>query len=436
MRLTYCGGTYIFRSAGLHRFLQTLKQAHPVKLDLATLQTRMPGTAPRQFARFIDLLEARSLALVAYRTKTRGPYSFNVDPVSLEMGDAGSALTPAVSIAPISYEELNVYQKAAWVEWAVALARSILSSQCGDFSKVGDDLDIAECAARHLPAWTLSIVYARRVHQYERESRYREAAHYLRRLEGVDRDGLAHPGALTRARLSKAKIRYDQGRLDDAERILASCRWMEGAHDPLWLNVNALLHGRRFLQSKTDGDLLAKTFASLSESLGYVLLLQGDMSLLNALSYNFGNNVLRGIKAGLFPQNSADSALQWLAANLLICRKFGVGDDSVLINLLIVDVALEFGINTVRWPTLLQQEIKMLDGLESFLDQSLVLARAMGNRLEIAQCLRRQVRLAKNSVDRKRAHKEAMELFAELGRKDLMQEMKREAQSFGRTSNK
>ncbi|MBI3286077.1 MAG: hypothetical protein HYZ65_14675 [Burkholderiales bacterium] len=435
MRFTYCGKTYTFRSAGLLRFLRILKDAHPEKLDLATLQMRMPGTAPRQIARFIDLLEAQSLALVAYQTKTRGSYFLNVDPVTLEMGDAVSALTPSVSSAPMSYEGLAVYQKTEWVEWTVALAQSILSSQCGDFSKVCDYLDIAEGAASSLPAWTLSVVYARRVHQYERESRYREAAHCLRRIETAARDGLAHPGALTRARLSRAKMRYDQGRLDDAERILASCRSMEGARDPMWLNFNALLHGRRFLKSKTDGDLLAKTFAALSESLGYVFLLQGDISLLNALSYNFGNNILRGVQAGLFSQKCSDIVLQWLAANLLICRKFGVGEDSILSNLLIVDVALEFGMHTGRWPALLHQEIKMLEGLEAFLNQSLLSARAMGNRLEIAQCLRRQARLAKNSVDAKSAHREAMELFAELGRKDLMLEMKQDAQFYAGAAN-
>lgn len=429
MKLLYRKRAFSFRSSGLFLFLRVLRDAYPGWVDVAGIEARLPGVDPRQLARFVDLLEAAGLPLVHYETKTRGRYRLAVEPESIVF-PADQALPPEmapvapVCFTPIADAPLAVYQDEAWVVWSVALMHSTLALHDGHLSckdGVLCHLDTAEAATGTLPAWTASVVYVLRAFALVKESRYREAAFWLRRVDTAVRQGRAHPAAKARAQLVRAKMRYDRGRYADAERLLGLPSAQAICLCPHWLNMDALVTGRKFLAANEAEApaLLGQTLAALAEALGYVFLRHGDTSLLDGLCYNFANNLLRGVKRGLVPETCADTVMQWLATNMLICRKFGIGEDSVLASLLLIDVALDYGHSIQQWPRLLHCELNTSGSLEKLLAKTLAQARQSGNRLEIAQCLRRQMRLATSLDEARQAYFEAMGLFGDRGRKEL-----------------
>lgn len=433
MKLLYREHAYAFRSPGLFLFLRMLKDASPDWVDLASIEARLPGIQPRQLARFIELLEAAGLPLVNYETKTRGRFRLTVEPEALAFsGEQVShpATTPGASasfIPPIG-TPLAVYQDAAWVTWVVGLIHSNLALHEGELS--GHDgalahLDTAEAATLALPFWTASVVLVRRAALLSKEARYREAISCLRRVDTAMRQGHAHPAAMAQAHLVRAKLCYDQGRYAEAERFLGLAAAPTLCHHPHHLNMQALLSGRNFLATATPEvpALLVQTLSTLAEAMGYVFLGHGDFSLLDGLCYNFANNLLRGIQRGVVAAEAADTVMQWLAANMLVCRKMGIGEDSVLANLLLIDVCLDHGCSVKEWPSLLHGEVNACGDLAGLLAKALAQARQTGTRLEIAQCLRRQVRLAASPEVAKRAYVEAVELFGDQGRKDLIKVM-------------
>lgn len=433
MKLLYHEHAYTFRSPGLFLFLRILKDAAPDWVELAAIEARLPGIHPRQLARFVELLEAAGLPLVNYETKTRGRFRLAVEPDAIAFSGEQVSLPAAIpgasaSFTPATDTPLAVYQDAAWVTWVVALIHSNLALHEGELS--GNNgalahLDTAEAATPALPSWTASVVQVRRAALLAREARYREAISCLRRVDTAVRQGHAHPAAKVQAQLIRAKMCYDQARYAEAERFLGLASGPTLCHHPHSLNMQALLTGRNFLSAAEPEapTLLLRTLATLAEAMGYVFLGHGDFSLLDGLCYNFANNLLRGIKRGVVAAEAADTVMQWLAANMLVCRKMGVGEDSVLANLLLIDVGLDNGCSVKEWPHLLRCEMKASGDLGGLLTKALAQARQAGNRLEIAQCLRRQVRLATSPDVAKRAYFEAVELFGDQGRQDLIEVM-------------
>ena len=436
MKLQYGRDSYSFRSPGLFVFLKILKDAYPGWASLADIEERLPRIHPRQVARFIDLLEAAGLQLVRFETKTRGRFQLAVKPESLAL-TGNLPLAPKstrallMPVLPASSCALSTYQSEAWVTWVIALMHSALAVHDGHLSGKGgahEYLDAAELACNSLPLWTASIVHLRRAVLLEKESRYREATCWLRRVDTAAQHGHAHPAARIEAHLVRAKLRYDQGRYAEAEQLIDTLAPSANLPSPSWLNMQALVTGRQFLSAKGADTpaLLLQTLSSLAEALGYVFLSHGDSSLLDGLCYNFANNLLRGIKRGVIPESCGDTVMRWLAANLLVCRKLGIGEDSILASLLLVDVALDHRYSTTHWPFLLSCEISACGDIKGVLDKALAQARRVGCQVEIAQCLRRQMQMASSPNEARAAYLEAEELFEKQGKRNLVVEMESE----------
>lgn len=437
MELLYRERAYPFRSRGLFIFLRVLQGAYPDWVDMAGIEIRLPGIKPRQLARFIDLLEAPGLPLVAFETKTRGRYRLAVEPGEIAFEGASGFSLPAEELPPqpllpfsaaTGAALLDTLTSESWIEWVLALMHAHMTLQGGQISGEGGTLrylDRAEAVAQSLPPWTLSVIQVRRAQALARESRYREAAFCLRQVETLARNGTAHPAALSRARLVKAKIRYDQERFTEVAQLLGAATAEIAVPCSHALNLRALLLGREFMAAG-EGEaprLLAQTLSMLAEALGNVFLGYGDSSMLDALTFNFGNNLLRGVKKGVLPEFCAETVMEWLAANMLVNRKLGIGDDSVLTYLLLVDVGLDHGYHPLHWPLILRQGLKLPGTLDGLLELALAEARQIGNRLEIAQCLLRKVRLAINAQAARDAYFEARSLFLDLGRKKNARQM-------------
>lgn len=215
-------------------------------------------------------------------------------------------------------------------------------------------------------------------------------------------------------------MRYDQARYDEADSLITSLPRLGELHCPYRLNMEALLAGQKFLtadDTEAPG-LLTKALAALAKAIGHVFLWKGDSSLLDALCYGFGNNILRGVRRGFLPVSCTATAMQWLAANQLACRKLGIGEDSVKTNLLLLDAGLEHGYAPDSWPPLLRQSLQVHGGPAQLLAASLERARKTGHRLDIAHCLRRQMWLASSESAARQPFLDASELYMELGRRD------------------
>lgn len=324
---------------------------------------------------------------------------------------------------------LAVYQNEAWVAWVIALTQATLALHDGQISGEAGALkflDAADAACLTLPLWTVSVVDVLGAFLLVRESHYRSATYWLRRVDTAERQGHAHPAAKSRAQLVRIKLHYDQANYAEAERLLAlPTEPGSNSHCPNRLNMQALLIGRKFLTASNSEapQLLSKTFSLLAEALGAVFLWHGDTSLLDALCYDFANNLLRGISYGVIPETATNTVMQWLAANMLICRKLGVGDGSVLATLLLIDVGLDHGLSLAHWPEILRHELNVSGDLGKLLRTTLAQARKTGNQLEIALCLKRKVRLATSLDSARRAYLEAVELFQRQNRKDVVREL-------------
>ena len=324
-----------------------------------------------------------------------------------------SAVSPALLHTP-----LENCQHKAWVEWALALFHAGLALHDGVLSGkngVLEHLEGAEAAARELQPWAMSVVLARRSEALIKESRYREAGFFLRRLETSHRQGHAPPGAIAFAHVLKSRMRYDQGRYEEAEQLLVKAP--AGARmTAQTLGMQALTAGRRiFLVPPEEArQLLAEAASNLLLALGHVFLYEADASLLAPLCSNLGKTLLRGIERGILSAESGDTALLWLAANQQVCRKLGVGQDSVAAELLLADFGTRHGFSGDRWPPLLRQTLSVSGDMAGLLASILQRARKIGNRLEIAEVLRRQLRLAPCEKKAAPLYFEAFELANEL----------------------
>lgn len=427
MELSYRGRTYRLRSSGLFRFVDLLQRHAPAWVDLAAIAAVLPGIAPRQLARFIDNLEALQLPLVSYETKTRGRYRLAVPAAEVGLHARGAVqqnpsrpAPPRPQAAPVALPQLL---DENWIAWTVELVYSQLRLSDGHLDDEGGaltSLACAELACRSLPPWARSVVDLRRALVLGKTGQFREAQHCLRRVRTAIRSGLAHPGAARRLPLILAKLDYDRGRYGPAETRLSELPPPVGV-DAGFLNMRALLNGRKLLAASPveAPAILADVLADLTLALGDIFLGNCDIGTLDYLSFNTGNNILRAVRQGILPPGAADSALQWFACNRLVCRKFGIGDDSILVDLLLVDVGLEFGYSVARWPRGLTDGLSDMTDLGKLLADALGHARRSGNPLEIAECLLRQVRYLPDKTAAEAAYHEAWEICDALGRGDL-----------------
>jgi hypothetical protein len=436
MSINYLGSTYTFRSQGLLTFLRFLVERHPAPVCYADLQLRFPSLTPRQIARYIDAIEAHEglHGVVTYRTKTRGPFYLNVASAALEFEHTGVQIPAPVATSSVQPQadlgRLAQCLLPAWVDWVHGLLLATLSlSRLHNSDQVDayDFLDAAAIAAEQLPPWAGLIVMTCRAHHLERESRYREAHYILRKIASAASDGYVKPSVLSRAHLCRAKIQYDQGRYQESEKTLQSIANHNYSAPPAWLNVHALNLGQKFNLSKAtraeQEALLLETLSTFLEAIGDIFMLYGDSKSLDALSFNFGNNLLRAIRKKLLPESHVQTVLDWFALNLLICKQMATGNDSVYTHLLVVDVLEEFPIEVEQLPVELREIAQSRVKRENYLKKNLTLARVSGNRPEVAECLLRIGKITLNADFAHHCFKEASEIASELAHKNLTREI-------------
>lgn len=437
MLLTYAGRQHRFGSQRLAEFLALLREAHPSWVDFATLSRQLPGLSPRQLARFVNRLDAAGLPLVVATTKTRGPFCLAVAPETLGLpawcGRAvvGRPMAAAEALPAPAHLPLDALVREAWVDWAIALLQARIRQRRGSDNGFADCLALlatAEAAASQLPPLAGDVVRVRHAQVLARAGRHREAGFALRRVNTAVRAGLADPLVRAAACQIRAKSHYDRNQLVEAERLAIAAP--PDPPTPQSLNLQALLAGRGALQAGPEAasGLLAQALSLLIRALASVLLGYGDDGLLDALSFNFANNLDRCLELGMLPANAGDTVLAWLAANAAICRELGVGGDSVLAELKVVEASQRYG----RWPTRWPAGVVMPAGPRQLLVEAEAKARRSGNALEIAECLRLRACLTANATSARLLYFEAMDLLREFDRRDIAESLKAEwQQRFG-----
>lgn len=431
--LTFNRRRYAFRSPGVFTFLDVMRRAAADEakggwVSLAAMAQALPGQGPRQFARYVDMLADAGLPLVEWETKTRGPWRLAVQPSAIRIRTAGTrrAGTTAAE-APGAAHSLDILTDAAWVEWTLLLAQGNMAIHDGSMDEAEQAFRAAKRVSAALPAWADSIAEARIAHLLLRRARYRDAARHLRRLETLCSKGLAARSAANAMPLLRAKFHYDRGRLLQAEQALA-CGFapQDGGEDPYALNMRALIAGRRYWtepEGRADDGDLALALEYWLRAIGAVLV-RGETALLDALCYNLANNILRGVARRALPPAGADTALRWLAMNMFLCRKLGLGGDSILIYLLLMDTWLEYGLSPEQWPAALRDGLNLPQSPKGVLTNALQEARTTNMPLELALCLKRQMLLADSPDTARAAYEEAAALLADLGQREELRKLR------------
>ena len=437
MKLTLGDEAFYFRSRGLFVFLNLLKEAHPNWVDLNAVYEVLPNTTPRQIARYIDLLETDNVRLVEYKTKTKGKFRLSVTPQLLTLpplnnhsvlNHANTDIKNHAVTLNTAHHKLTDFLNSDWVTWLLGVVSAHLALMDGHLcTKNGAliHLNNALQASQNLPAWTKSIVYVRLGHACTRKCEYAEAHAWLRKAETLQRAGLAHPAVALRLCLLRAKLRYDQGKIADTKTLLKAAP-LNNAPSPQLLSMQALLFGQQCFDDLSNAPShLLNAFNLLSQAIGGVLLWQEDTSLLDALTYNFGNLMLRAVKLNVLPTQHVDLAAKWLASNIVVCRKLGVGEDSVLTDLLLFDVAHEHGVNTHDWHDYIKHSQPNFSKPHFILQRAERHARSQANPLELAECLRREMWIADNGKAQT-SYIEALTILDAVKRPDIAQQLKEE----------
>ncbi len=440
---------YRFRNKNIFQFLRLIKDKHPHPTQLQDIEKALPKLSGKQLARYVELLEERELPLLHYHTKTRGPYRLCVPYEALLLpaeDSTNSAHTPPaqaqaqLNSAPTP--SIAHYFHPAWKEWVDYLTQAHLCLHSTHFSyEEGSNfgfLEQARSAARHLPKWTRYVVDVCHAHHLERASEYRKASYYLRKIESAALHQQVPPIVVARARLCRAKILYDQGRYADSENILNQVQLLNTHFPPLWRNVQGLLTGQQLNQSPSSSpqlaSLLDKTLASFLDGMTDIFMQNGDYSVLDALSFNYANNLYRAIKKELIASSHIKTVLEWFLLNIFICREIGIGDHSIYTHLLMVDIIDEFELDKSMLPKQLLQHLGNAAARRQYLQKYLKVARKSGNRVEIAECLLRLAQRENEDRQAKTYFAEAMELGLGLDNKTLLKDIRAAIASRKRTN--
>lgn len=436
--LHFQGKAHRFRSKDLLHFLRLIHCNHPQATKLQDIKQSFPSISGKQLARYIETLEERGLALLNYQTKTRGPYQLKVAHQTLQLPPI-EATAPVESpktetSVPSFLEKLTIddFLNPAWIEWISNLMQANLCLQSAQFSyEEGGNfrfLQQAETAALTLPSWARLVVDVCHAHHLERASRYRDASTYLKRIEKAALHQHIPPIILARARLCRTKILYDQGRYHDSQKELNGVQILSTHFPPLWRNMQGLLNGQRLNQASTISTQtrqdLDQALLSFLEGMTDIFMHNGDYSILDALSFNYANNLYRAIKKSLISTEHMKTVLHWFLLNILICREVGIGDHSIYTHLLIVDMIDEFNLSKSSLPDQLAHLLDTPARRRQYLQRYLNIARKSGNRLEIAECLMRLGQRTEHH-DQAQAHfEEAMELALSLANPTLLKEIR------------
>lgn len=436
--LHFQGQAHRFRSKDLLHFLRLIHCKHPQATKLQDIKQSFPSISGKQLARYIETLEERGLTLLNYQTKTRGPYQLRVAHQALQLPPSETSVSTEIQHTekrvPSFLQQLRIddFLNPAWIEWIDNLMQANLCLQSAKFSyEDGGNfkfLQQADIAAQTLPTWAQLVVDACHAHHLERASRYRDASKYLKRIDKAALHQHIPAIILARARLCRAKILYDQGRYQDSQEVLNGVQILSTHFPPLWRNMQGLLSGQRLNQAsaicaQTHHDL-EQTLFSFLEGMTDIFMHNGDYSLLDALSFNYANNLYRAIKKSIVGTEHMKTVLHWFLLNILICREVGIGDHSIYTHLLIVDMIDEFKLSKSSLPDQLAHLLDTPARRRLYLQRYLNIARKSGNRLEIAECLMRLGQRAEQAEQAQSYFEEAMELALSLANPTLLKEIR------------
>lgn len=433
--LHFQGQAHRFRSKDLIHFLRLIHDKHPQVTKLQDIKQSFPTISGKQLARYVETLENRGLTLLDYQTKTRGPYQLKVAHRSLQfptMSPLVPVQTESLALTYLEKLDINDFLNPSWVKWIDNLMQANLCLHNAKFSyELGGNFEFlkqAENATTTLPSWAKLIVDFYHAHHLERTSRYRDASNYLKRIEKAALHGHIPPIILARARLCRAKILYDQGRYQDSQEMLNNVQLTSNYAPPLWRNMQGLLRGQRLNQAGTDSPQmnqdLGQALMSFLEGIIDIFMHNGDYSVLDALSFNYANNLYRAIKKSMIGTEHMKTVLHWFVLNILICREVGIGDHSIYTHLLIVDMIEEFKLNKSDLPDSLVHLVDTPANRLQYLRRFLDIARKSGNRLEIAECLMRIGRATEQTKQAQPYFDEAMNLALSVANPTLLKEIR------------
>lgn len=398
--------TFPTRSVAAFRFLALLWQRARERGKEAWVSLREVGLATgtathaRQMQRLVDYLEAAQAGLLAWETRTRGPWRLGVAPERLSWDvEPKSLLASHLSDSPIQPSEESPdkgHSKPGDRSLLDMLAHLLHADSAVNDGGLRYGRDAAIRAQAILndsvavdTDWE-RLIALRLAHLDMRQGRYSEMRRHLPPL-GSNDDPFEATLALRR-RLILAKSHYDRGHYAEAERVLAA--ETTPACNDLWTlgryyNLRGLLAYRQWRnRPRADTATALETIAALYRR---ALLYQchvGDYPGIQAVAFNLANAYLHPVRHSRGMPDSqhqywAHLGLSWLGICRYTCAHFFVGLDSVWGHVLALETALATEMSFPRLNAATGGMFGNLDSLHAAAAHTLEMARRIGDPAEI-----------------------------------------------------
>lgn len=398
--------TFPTRSVASFRFLALLWLRARERGKDAWVSLREVGLATgtathaRQMQRLVDYLEAAQAGLLAWETRTRGPWRLGLAPERLRWDiEPESLLASQLADNPIqlseenSNKELGELGHRSLLDMLTHLLRADSAVNDGGLRHGRD----AATRARAILSDSLAgdtdwerLIALRLAHLDMRQGLYGKMRGHLPSPGSAD-DPFEATLAL-RGRLILAKSHYDRGHYAEAERVLAA--EATPACNDLWTlgryyNLRGLLAYRQWRnRPRADAATALETITTLYRR---ALLFQchvGDYPGIQAVAFNLANAYLHPVRHSRGMPDSqrqywAHLGLAWLGICRYTCAHFFVGQDSVWAHVLALETALAMEMPFPRLNAATGGMFGNLDSLHAAAAHALEMAKSIGDPAEI-----------------------------------------------------
>lgn len=356
------------------------------------------ATHPRQLLRTVDWLEKTGLGLIAFETRTRGRYRLacEADRLRPDLGSAALGRWLGLDEAGGEAEEAGALVGDALDHTVQLLLRADSGFNDGELRRPGTVTALPALLTDANPLWT-ALLTLRQAQVALRQGDYPRMESLLSEIhQGVRSGSIRQSHLAARADLLAARAHHDRGNLREAERLLrraaesiAGDVWTEGRYHDL---VALVAYGRWREAVQPGAPLDAAAVEALGRlEMGFSAALACQMQVMDyqgvqLTACNLAQALLSPAIFGCPHPEAASWAgkgLGWLAQSFYISQHFYVGMDSVMPQVLALQVAAGGVMEFSQLNELTQQMFGKLPDIEAAWTHIYRLARQIGNPAEL-----------------------------------------------------